>query len=72
MLNKLEKAPVTNLAEERSVGFINYELNLRGKEHLESVSKKMILSKGKDFIKCSSADIKLTDFRKPAKESFSG
>ena len=65
---KLEKAPVHNLAEERSVGFINYELNLRGREHLESVSKNMILCKGKDFIKCPPANMKLADFRKPAKE----
>ena len=38
---KLNQAPVHNLNEERSVGFINYELEIRGKKHLESASKKI-------------------------------
>ena len=43
---KLDKAPVTNLAEERSVDYINYELkNIRGRKQLESASKKMIIKK---------------------------
>lgn len=66
---KLEKAPVHNLAEERSVGYVNYELNIRGKSHLESVSKKMIINKSIDFLEQSIATKeKLKKFRKPAKE----
>ena len=45
-----KKAPVQNLAEERSLSYINYELHVRGKEHLVSVSKKMIINKGLDIM----------------------
>ena len=37
---KLNQAPVHNLNEERSVGWVNHEISIRGKKHLESVSKK--------------------------------
>ena len=37
---KRNKAQVHNLNEERSVGFINYELATRGKNHIEAASKK--------------------------------
>ena len=40
--NKLLLAPVHNLSEERSVGSIGYELSIRGKNHLESASKKHV------------------------------
>ena len=33
---KLEKAPIHNLKEEKSVGEVNYELHIRGREHLQS------------------------------------
>ena len=62
---KLNQAPVHNLNEERSVGFINYELEIRGKKHLESASKKMVLNKSVDLLMdCDSAAVKC--FRKPA------
>ena len=35
---KLEKAPIHNLAAERSVGFVNYELSTRGVKQLGSAS----------------------------------
>ena len=65
---KLEKALITNLPEERSVGFVNYELHLRGKENLESVSKKMLLAKNSDLIKNSLPKTKLKNFKQPANE----
>ena len=37
---KLSKAPVHNLSEERSVGFINYEISIRGKWFLEMPQEK--------------------------------
>ena len=45
---KLKRAPVHNLGEERSVGFVNYELSLRGERFLESASKKMVINKSID------------------------
>ena len=65
---KLEKAPVHNLKEEKSVGEINYELHLRGREHLESVSKKLVISKSIDLIEDQSSEVKLSSYAKPAKE----
>ena len=62
---KLNQVPVHNLNEERSVGFINYELNIRGKQCLESASKKMILNKGKDLLQGKQPD-EMKKFRKPA------
>ena len=44
-MTELNKAPVHNLAEERSVGSINNELKVRGKRNLETVSRKLILNK---------------------------
>lgn len=42
---KLNQAPVHNLNEERSVGFINHEIQIRGKRELESASRKLVLNK---------------------------
>ena len=42
---KLIQVPVHNMNEERSMGFINYELNIRGKQNLDSASKKMVINK---------------------------
>ena len=47
--NKLKKAPIHNLNEERSVGFINYEISIRGKQHVESASRKMLINKSIDI-----------------------
>ena len=37
-LEQLDKVQIHNLSEERSVGFINYELDILGKQNLEAVS----------------------------------
>ena len=63
---KLNQAPVHNLNEERSVGWVNQELDVRGKCFLESVSKKLVINKGIDLI--NEETLKLSNFRKPAKE----
>ena len=41
---KLNRVTIPNLNEERSVGFINYEIHIWGKQWLES-AKKMIINK---------------------------
>ena len=64
---KLEKAPTHNLNEERSVGFINYELQIRGKANLESASKKMVLNKSMDYLENAEPN-EIRKFRKPAQE----
>ena len=43
-MKELDKTTVHDLAEERSVGSTNNELRVRGKHHLESVSRKMVLN----------------------------
>ena len=65
-MDQLDSVQIHNLGEERSVGFVNYELDIRGKQNLESVSCKMVLNKSADLTK------HLTDFkkyRKPTAES---
>ena len=54
----IDRVQIHNLSEERSVGFINFELDIRGKQNLEAVSRKMVLNKSADLTK------DLTDFRK--------
>ena len=66
-MKKLDKVPVHNLGEERSVGYVNYELNIRGRQNLESVSKKMILKKSSDLLNRIDKT-KLHMFKKPAEE----
>ena len=64
-MDQLDSVQIHNLGEERSVGFVNYELDIRGKQNLESVSRKMVLNKSADLTK------KLTDlkkYRKPTAE----
>ena len=47
-------------------GFIGYEIQIRGKKHLESASKKMIINKSSDILmKCDPS--KLKDFVMPAR-----
>ena len=63
--NKLKKAPIHNLNEERSVGFINYEISIRGKQHLESASRKMLINKSIDIaLKAEPSEI--SKYRKQA------
>ena len=42
---KLNQTPNHNLNEERNVGFIMHEVNIRAPDQLEPASKKMILKK---------------------------
>ena len=64
---KLNKAPHHNLNEERSVGIINYEVNIRGKQNLESASRKMVMNKSMDLLEKAEPD-EIRKFRKPALE----
>ena len=43
------KVSIRNTGEERSVGFLNYEIGIRGKKYFESATRKMILNKSSDF-----------------------
>ena len=62
---KLQHAQIHNLNEERSVGFINYEIQIRGKKHLDAVSQKMVANKSMDILQAADpSDIK--KYRKPA------
>ena len=63
---KLNQAPIHNL-HEASVGWVNQELTIRSKKHLESVSQKLIINKGIDLLSNASTH-NLKEFRKPAKE----
>ena len=49
---KLNRAAIHNLNEERSVGFINYKIHIRGKQCLELSSKK-IINKGIELLETS-------------------
>ena len=66
-MKELEKTTVHNLAEERSVGSTNNELKVRGKRHLESVSRKLVLNKSFDLIEIKDPK-DFNKFRKPAQE----
>lgn len=66
---KLNQAVVHNLNEERSVGFINYEIHIlvRGKQCLESVSKKMVINKSMDLLEKAEPK-EIRKLRKPVQE----
>ena len=51
--SKLENAPLHNLGAERSVGFINYELDRRGARELSSASSSQVKHKSQDLIEKS-------------------
>ena len=66
-LIKLNQAPVTTLHVERTVGSINYELGIRGKDQLNVASKKVMIKKSVDQIKL--LDFKYFQrFQKPRKD----
>ena len=50
-LNKLNKVPIHNLGEERAVGMINHELQIRGRPFLETCSRNLVLNRSHDLIK---------------------
>lgn len=58
--------PVHNLGEERSVGWLNYELNFRGREHFNTSSQNLVVNKSTDLITDSFANFK--KFRRQAKD----
>ena len=43
-LKLLDQCSTTNLGEERSVGLVNYEISIRGKNCLESISRNTVLN----------------------------
>ena len=45
VMEKLDKVPIHNLAEERSVGLVNYGIQIRGKNNLGTVSRNVVLNK---------------------------
>ena len=47
----LADTPVHNLGEERNVGMLNCELNLRGQKRFTTSSQNLVLSKSTDLIK---------------------
>ena len=63
-MEQLNKASVHNLTKERSVGSTNNEINIRGKQNLESVSRNLILNKSFDLIENNLEHF--NKFRKPA------
>ena len=66
-MEKLDKVPVHNLGEERSIGFVNFELHIRGRQNLECVSKKMVLNKSSDILQ-KMDKTRLYMFRKPSED----
>ena len=52
-----------NLAEERNVGLTNYEINIRGKRNLSSVSKNIVLNRSIDLLEDNQSDYK--NYKKP-------
>ena len=64
-LSTLDKnVQVHNIGEERNVGMINYELSIRGKDNLESTTRKVVLNKSSDLMLYNS-----TSFKKYKKQS---
>eukprot|EP00957_Ditylum_brightwellii_P030129 2280639-Ditylum_brightwellii.AAC.1 len=47
---KLERAPIHNLDANRSVGFVNYELQRRGAKNLAAASSAQVKAKASDLI----------------------
>lgn len=63
---QLDEVQIHNLGEEHSAGFLNYKLDIRGRQNLEAASHKMVLNKSFDLINQSTESYK--KFRKPAAE----
>ena len=49
-MEKLDKVPIHNLAEEHSVGLVNYGLQIRGTDNITTVSRNVILNKIFDLL----------------------
>ena len=63
-LKLLNKAPVTNLGEERTVGAVQYEIAIRGKMCLQSISKNIVLNKSFDLIEKKCKEESYKSYRK--------
>ena len=62
------KAPLHNLGEERSVGLINYELSIRGKENLEASSRKLVLNRSFELLEKTGKLNKFRMYKKAAND----
>ena len=49
-MEKLDKVAIHNLSEERSVGLVNYGIQIRGKNNLSTVSRNIVLNKSFDLL----------------------
>ena len=47
----LSDTPIHNLAEERNVGRLNFELNFRGRNQFKTSSQNLVLNKSTDLIR---------------------
>ena len=56
---------IHNIGEERNVGMINYELKIRGKENIDTVSRKLVLNRSADLLKQNACSF--IRFKKEAK-----
>ena len=63
---KLLKAPINNLAAERHVGSVNYELKIRGAKQLTAASDSIVKAKFIDLVELKPVDEfdKFRDFKK--------
>ena len=61
----LDKVIVHNIGEERNVGLCNFEISIRGKNNLNSVSRKMVLNRSSDLLE----ERQPGDFKKFKKEA---
>ena len=64
--SKLSNVPVHNLSEERSVGMLNYELDIRGKDHFSTGSQNLVINKSCELI-CTKFD-KYKNFKQEAQD----
>ena len=55
-MNKLDKAPINNLASERHVGSVNYGLSVHGEKQLDIVSSSIVKSKSYDLVELKPAE----------------
>ena len=62
----LSNTPIHNLVEERSVGMLNYELNLRGRNQIKTSSQNLVLNKSTDLIRNNFEQLR--KFKKQAKD----
>ena len=44
-MSSLSKAPIQNSSGERSVGLLNYEINIRGKVHFRTGLQNVVINK---------------------------